>query len=224
MGGVFITGTDTGVGKTIVTGLLARYLLDKGNKVITQKWIQTGCKDFAHSDVTIHQHLMGQKSKAGNVLPYMFKFPASPHLAAEIEKRRITPSKIKRYYKRLEEKFDFVLVEGVGGALVCFDRKNLVIDIAKELNLPVLVVAQNKLGAINHTLLSIEALKKRNFKILGIVFNNLKNENARILKDNLKVVKKLSKVRVFGALLWDKKLNKLYDGFLPIGKKIQEQL
>ena len=229
MKGIFVTGTDTGVGKTIITGLLARYLSENNFKVITQKWVQTGCNDFSGSDVAAHLKLTGSQENMSkpyqkHMLSYVYKFTASPHLAALLENRRTVPCKIKRSYEFLSKKFDLVIVEGVGGALVPYDKKNLVIDIAKELNLPVLVVAQNKLGAVNHTLLTIEALQKRKMKILGIVFNDVKNENRLILKDNPDIIQSLSRVRILGILPWEENIGRMYEMFIPIGRNIKKQI
>lgn len=222
---IFVAGTDTGVGKTIVTGLLSRYLLEKGYRVVTQKWIQTGCKGYS-GDIDIHLNFMRKKKEEfGNyfssMMPYTFKFASSPHLAASLEKKRISILKIKESLKTLCEHFDFVIVEGMGGLLVPLNAKELLIDVVGELNLPVLLVAGNRLGVINHTLLSIEALKIRDIKILGIIFNNiLKDEKSIILKDNPKIVNNLTGVTVLGILPWINNPYQLQKRFIPIGSKI----
>lgn len=209
MRGIFVTGTDTGVGKTVVAGLLARFLKEKGCRALTQKWIETGC---------------GNLNKAYSLTrPYTFKLAASPHLAAAQEKRNIRKEKIKNSFKILAKNFDWVIVEGIGGALVPFNKKNLVIDIAKELNLPVVIVTANKLGAINHTLLTIEALRKRKMKIIGILFNNLlPKTNPLILKDNPKIIKALSGKKILGILPYCKDRDLLYRKFISIGKNINQ--
>lgn len=148
--GIFITGTDTGIGKTVCCGLLARYLADRGHRVITQKWVQTGNKDFS-LDTNLHLKLMKRRKKEikdylSYVAPYTFKFAASPHLAASLEKKKVQVAKIKQSFKVLAQRFDFVIVEGIGGALVPLNRKKLLLDLVKELNLPLLIVAGNKLG------------------------------------------------------------------------------
>ncbi len=170
---IFIAGTDTGVGKTVVTRLLARHLSDKGYKVATQKWVETGVV----------------KSQA----VFSFKLAASPHLAARREGKTVNIKKIKKKLKKLSDDHDFIIVEGTGGLLVPLDERRLFIDIVKELKLPVLLVSANRLGTINHTLLSLEALRARKMKVLGVVFNNVtRRENKLILKDNPRIVKKLS--------------------------------
>ena len=163
---IFITGTDTGVGKTLITGLLARFFAEKENNVITQKWIQTGSRDFSE-DIETHLKIMGRSKDVISgledfVSPYTYTFPASPHLAAEIDNTAVDEGKIKSAFNELSNKFDVVLVEGVGGFLVPINERKTVADIAEELNIPVIIVAENRLGAINQTLLTIEAIKKRN--------------------------------------------------------------
>ncbi len=220
---IFVTGTDTGVGKTVVTGLLARFLKEKSYSIITQKWIQTGSVGFS-SDIDSHLKIMGCdgndiRNYLPYVSPYIFKTSCSPHLASKIEGKRISAERIKRSFKILSREFDFVIIEGIGGALVPFNEKRLVIDIAKELDLPVLVVAQNKLGVINHVLLTIEALKNRGMKMLGIIFNNAKGENKKILADNPRIIKALSGEKILGVLPWMKNYDKLYKEFIPIGDR-----
>ena len=225
MRGIFVTGTDTGVGKTIVTGLLARYLSDKGLNVITQKWVQTGSKDYT-PDTETHLGLMCEKKKdltryLANISPYTLKFAASPHLAASLERKKIDIKKIKRAYKELSRNFDIVIAEGAGGALVPISKKRLMIDIARELDLPVLIVTANKLGAINHTLLTVEAIKKRGMNIAGIVFNNIDAKvDDIILKDNIRIIRHITGQPVLGVLPRVRNKNLLYEKFLPVGQKV----
>ena len=225
MKAVFISGTDTGVGKTIVSGLLARYLCEKGYRTTTQKWVQTGSRKFS-PDVALHLKLMGAQTKRMRqynslVCPYVLNFAGSPHLAASYQGKVIRIETIKKSFYSLVRNFDFVVVEGVGGALVPFNRKKLIIDVVKDLRLPVIIVAANKLGAINHTLLTLEALRARKMKIIGVVFNNnRKGENKIIARDNPRIVKELSKENVLGILPWESNKDLLYKKFVPIGKKI----
>ncbi|MEA3305521.1 MAG: dethiobiotin synthase, partial [Candidatus Omnitrophota bacterium] len=219
------TGTDTGVGKSVISGLLGRYLSGKGCRVITQKWVQTGSKNFSE-DVELHLKLMKRKKRhiekyLSYVSPYTFKSASSPHLAAALEKKTISADKIKKSFRFLSDEFDFVIIEGVGGALVPFSNKKLVIDIARELDLAVLVVAGNRLGVINHTLLTLEAIKKRNMKTIGIIFNNQpRKTDDVILKNNPRIIKKLTGETILGVLPWMKDKEQLYKKFTPIGKRI----
>lgn len=229
MKGIFVTGTDTGIGKTIVAGLLARFLAEAGYKVITQKWVETGTLGFS-KDVSLHLKLLGKKKKEfkkylADISPYVFKFVSSPHLASGLERKRINTERIKKSFKSLTKAFDFVVVEGAGGALVPLNKKKLIIDLAKELNLPVVVVVGNKLGAINHTLLTLEALKARKMKIAGVVFNNFASRGSSIiLKDNLKIIEAISNQKISGSLPWAKDKSVLHKSFKKIGKNILTNL
>jgi dethiobiotin synthetase len=224
MRAIFVTGTDTGVGKSVVCGLLARYAEERGLGVVTQKWIQTGSHGFS-DDVKLHLKIMRRpKSAIRNYLnaisPYNFPAALSPHKASRLENKNIRPENIKKSFRSLTKIFDLVIIEGIGGLLVPYSNNGLVIDMVRDLNLGVLLVSQNKLGAINHTLLSLEALKARKLKCLGIVFNNARKEKKIILQDNPRIIRKLSRQKVFGILPWEKNFERLYTKFKPIGKGI----
>ncbi|HAJ56721.1 MAG TPA: dethiobiotin synthase [Candidatus Omnitrophica bacterium] len=229
MKAIFVAGTDTGVGKTVVTGCLARFFSQKGLRVITQKWVQTGAKKDISEDIDFHLKMMGKdrddiRDYKNTVMPYVFNLSASPHLASRLERKNISSKKIKKSFGALSSCFDAVIVEGAGGVLVPIDSRHFLIDIAKDLKLPVLLVAENRLGAINQALLSIEALRARGMDVLGVIFNDLKKYDARILKDNPRIIKKLSGVRVFGTLPRGKSGEEIYRSFVPIAQKIQMRL
>ena len=230
MGGVFITGTDTGVGKSVITGLLARYLSEAGYSLITQKWVQTG-SERGKGDIKVHLQMMGKKkeffSYLPQMLPYTFTFPSSPHLSARLENKRIDVRRIRRSFTALVQKFEFVLVEGTGGVLVPLSKRSLLIDIARDFHLPVILVIQNRLGAINHSLLSIEAVRARRMGLIGVIFNNLaqsKRENPLILEDNVKIIKAMGRVDVLGSLPYSENLQGLYEEFKPIGARVEARL
>ena len=230
MAGVFVTGTDTDVGKTVVTGLLARAWQDQGLRVVTQKWVQSGCVGFSE-DIDTHLDLMGLTRDAVKdvqeaVCPYLFPLPASGHLAAEDAGQIIDPEVLKRHYCTLENIYDRVLVEGMGGLLVPYDRCTLIVDVVQELNLPVLIVAKNKLGTVNHCLLTIEALQRRNLSILGVVFNGPEGGGDAVTQDNPCIVQEISGVPVLGELPWieDKqRLQALFESIsIAIDKAIEK--
>jgi dethiobiotin synthetase len=225
--GIFITGTDTDVGKTLVTGLLAQYLLGQTWSVMTQKWVQSGCSGFPE-DIDTHLRWMGRTREGianykDAVCPYVFALPASPHLAAEAEGRSIDLAVIKQAYERLAARFDCVLVEGTGGALVPYSRQALLLDLTDDLDLPVLIVAKNQLGAINHTLLTVEAIQGRGLTTAGIVFNGPEHEPDLISQDNPKIIQALTDVPVLGSLPWTLDEATLIRAFEPIGRAIWDR-
>jgi dethiobiotin synthetase len=207
MKGVFVTGTDTGVGKTVVCGLLAGFLLKRGIRVATQKWVQTGA-GAGPEDLAVHRRLMGMPEASPGQLPdfcpYRFPFPASPHLAAAREGEAIDASVIEAAYRRLSASHDLVLVEGTGGFLVPLTAGLLCADLVARLGLSALLVVGNRLGCVNHALLTVEAIRARGVPLEGLVFNRLPThaEGApeEVLVDNVRTVAKLSGVRVLGEL------------------------
>ena len=183
---IFITGINTDVGKSYVTGLLARYLQKQGHSVITQKIAQTGC--IAESeDIKIHRELMEipatDEDKSGLTCPYVFEPAMSPHLAAKLAGTEIDCGKINTATDELAAKYDYVIVEGVGGLYVPLSENIKVIDLIAERDYPVILVSSPVLGSINHTLMSIELLKQNSIKLLGIAYN-LYDSNNQDITDN----------------------------------------
>ena len=191
----YVTGIDTEIGKTIVTGKIAAYLNRIGTKTTTMKPIQTGCTGIAE-DILTHRAIMGIKpDKYDNdhrTNPVVFRFPASPHLAAELEDRTIDLELIDRSLKTLQENFDCVLVEGAGGIYVPITRDYTSLDLVKKNDFPVIIVSSPRLGSINHTMLTIEILKNSGVKIAGLVYNMFPPEKEEITKDSLGVIKHFS--------------------------------
>jgi dethiobiotin synthetase len=228
---LFISGTDTDVGKTVVTALLAQYLQRQGYRVATQKWVQTGCANPIADDISVHQQY--QQSQAPAVdnaavpcasSPYIFKTPCSPHLASQLENRPIKPAFIRQNLNALTKQSDAVLIEGSGGILVPLTSKLLLIDLVQKFHLPVLLVVGNKLGAINQALLTIEALQHRNIDILGLVCNNYFPEADYIQADNPKAIAHFSKQTVFGTLPYLSSPQDLSAAFQSIGAQICRKL
>lgn len=224
---LFITGTNTGVGKTVVCGCLARFLSRQGINVGIQKWVSTGNK-YTSEDIEYSLALQGRsidKSDDPTLLsPYTFDFPSSPHLAAELEGEKISLGKIKKSYYALLDRHDLLLVEGVGGVLVPLTRDYLLIDLMADLALPVLIVAHSGLGTINHSLLTIEALRKRNINIVGMVFN-FAGEGDRIIEDdNMKIIAHLGGIHVFGSLPKVDSQEMLIERFELIGENIHRSV
>lgn len=184
----FISGIDTNIGKTYATGILARSLAAKGHKVITQKMIQTGCEDVSE-DIEMHRQLMGipftEEDRAGLTCPYIFTYPCSPHMAAEREERIIDLATITQATHQLQEKYEYVLLEGAGGLMVPNNFCSLAIDYIKEQNYPLILVTSGKLGSINHTLLSLFACKQYGIEVKALIYNLYPKTDALIEKNTM---------------------------------------
>lgn len=197
---MFITGTGTGVGKTLVTGLLAKLFLSQGQRVITQKWVQTGA--VFPEDITTHDRLMNRQGPVDVArCPYIFPTPASPHLAAALADCSIQKEVILDYFYALKKQYDTVLVEGAGGVLVPYSQEAYLIDIAAQLHLPIVLVASTALGSINQTLLSIEAIRSRKLNLMGVFFTASSPDILpEIQQDTPQIIRKLSGEKILGIL------------------------
>ncbi|MDE2210315.1 MAG: dethiobiotin synthase [Betaproteobacteria bacterium] len=173
--GVFVTGTDTGVGKTFVAAALLRALGDAGLRAVGMKPVAAGIDPGCGVNADV-----AALARAGNVdapladrNPYAFGAPVAPHLAAHAEGRTIDIGVIVQAYGRLAARSDAVVVEGAGGALVPLDERRDMLDIACALGLPVLLVVGMRLGCLNHALLSALAIRARGLVLAGWVANRL---------------------------------------------------
>ena len=171
---LFITGIDTNIGKTFATGLIASALAGQGKRVITQKMIQTGCTDISE-DIEMHRKIQGipftEEDKSGLTCPYIFTYPCSPHMAAEKDGRTIDLAIIAEATRKLQEQYEYVLLEGAGGLMVPNDLHSLTIDYVKEQGYPIILVTSGKLGSINHTLLSLYACTQYGVPVRAVAYN-----------------------------------------------------
>ena len=189
----FVSGIDTACGKTYATGILAKRAMSAGKRVITQKFVQTGC-DGISEDIAEHRRLMGvplfEEDKNGATCPYVFKFPASPHLAARMEDVAIDLSEIADATRKLSEKFDEVFIEGAGGLMVPLCEDFLTIDYIVQENLPLILVVSSKLGSINHALLSIDVCATRGINLVKIAYNDYPKTDVHISEETRNYVKR----------------------------------
>ena len=184
---IFVSGIDTGVGKSFATGYIAKEWNAKGIRTITQKFIQTGNEDISE-DIEIHRKIAGTgflpEDESRLTMPEIYSYPCSPHLAAEIDGRPIDFSKIEKAAEILAGQYDRVLQEGAGGLMVPLTRDLLTIDYVRDRQLPLILVTSGKLGSINHTLLSLEAIKSRGIRLHSLVFNMYPEEEDTTISDD----------------------------------------
>lgn len=174
--GIFVTGTDTGVGKTIVAATLARLLRMNGVKVGVMKPVTSGCReenDELFSDDALLLCQAAGIPYSEDVVPYRLREPLAPAEAAKSEGVRIDFSQIKEVYQRLATSYDYVIVEGAGGLMVPLSGGLLIADLAREIGLPLLVVARPGLGTINHTVLTCFAAQQMGLRVAGVIVNGM---------------------------------------------------
>jgi len=193
---VFVTATDTDIGKTMIASALVVGMRERGIRCGVMKPVQC-----AGNDALFLKRVSGAGDPLGIINPFSFRRPLSPHLAARLESRHISLKKILRCYEMLRERHDFLVVEGAGGLLVPLSGRMLVADMIKALDLDIVIVARAGLGTINHTLLTIEAAARRNIRIVGIVYNQSTRGPLTVCEeDNPVIIRKLSAIRTLGLV------------------------
>lgn len=192
----FITGTDTGVGKTYITKLLVESLRSEGKYAVGFKPISCGDRE----DATILAAASGNLP-LDEVNPLHFPSAVAPHVAALLENKTINPAEIIASYKTISEKYDPVIVEGAGGWEVPITQTYFVSDLAKDLNLPVILVAANRLGALNHILLSLAAIEAKGLKCAGIILNQLEDEMDTPMITNKGIIESLTNVPLLDHII-----------------------
>lgn len=180
----FVTGIDTDAGKSYATGYIARRWNSEGHRTITQKLIQTGNAGYSE-DIDLHRRIMGidhtEEDRAGYTMPEIFTYPASPHLASRLDNRPVDFRKIEEATGILSARYDRVLLEGAGGLMVPLTEDYLTIDYIQEKDYPVIFVTSGRLGSINHTLLSLEAIRNRGIRLEMVVYNRYPETDDQII-------------------------------------------
>lgn len=181
----FVSGIDTNIGKSYATGFLAREWNKAGIRTITQKLIQTGNTDSSE-DIELHRRIMGTgmllEDRERLTMPEIYTYPCSPHLAEEIDHRPIDFARIEEATKELSRRFDTVLLEGAGGLMVPLTRSLLTIDYVARHGYPLILVMSGRLGSINHTLLSLEAIQRRGIRLHTVAYNLFPPEEDKIIQ------------------------------------------
>ena len=201
--GYFISGTDTGVGKTVVTAcLLALYRKQEINAGI-MKPIETGvdpeCSSGANSDAKFLLEVSGNQDALEEVCPVSLKPAAAPLQAARMIGQTLDIDSIVRNFRKLQSRHDQMLVEGIGGLMVPLKRDYLVLDLIKDIQLPLIVVSRIALGTLNHTLLTLKTAQETGIEIAGVILNRLKNEPLNEIElEQADLIEELSGIPVLG--------------------------
>jgi dethiobiotin synthetase len=202
--GLFVTGTDTGVGKTYVTALLLAELRRRGVRAAAFKPIS--CGTGGRRDAEVYASIMHHELPLDVINPVYLRHPLAPSVAAKLERKRIDLQKIFRVYRQLTSSFSVVLVEGAGGLMVPIRDNFFVADLAKTMKLPLLVVARLGLGTINHSLLTIQQARVHGLTIAGIILNDtVGGKRGLAEKTNIEVIPALCRTPLIGVVPHGKK-------------------
>lgn len=214
--GVFITGTDTGVGKTVLSAALAAALARLGHDVGVMKPVETGVSlsKPASSDAARLQAIVESEETLGAICPYRFELPVAPVAAAHADRRSIDLGIIRQMYRLLAKHYDYTVVEGVGGVRVPLTEKADVMDLAVALKLPVVVVGRAGLGGINHALLTVDALQRRKLPLVALMLNRthpVRSAELRLQeRTTIEALRKRAGVPVLGPLAYDPTFGKSF--------------
>ncbi len=212
--GIFITGTDTGVGKTAVTASLARSVQAQGLSVGVMKPIETGANqaNTLRSDAHRLKNALQSTQSPDSVCQYAFPDPIAPLSAANRWKQTINLQSIQSAYLKLTENYEWVFIEGVGGVMVPITNDSQVRDLIKMLQLPCIIVGHAILGSVNHLLLTLDALTNLEIQVLAIILNHSQPANNSEIhqlqtESTVQLIQKLSGVPVFGPLAFENAFN-----------------
>ena len=210
--GLFVTGTDTGVGKTLIAGAIAKILADKGRNVGVFKPIATGCKrtwdGLISSDTEFLAWCANSDLSLSTITPVGYRTPAAPIVSAAREGLPIDFGKIAAAYKDICRDSDIIIVEGIGGVRVPLTEQFDLLDLAVEFALPVVIVARPNLGTINHTLMTIDCVRAAELKIAGVVINGYNAVNSTVAEDTAaETIGKCGREKILAVVPFDEIVN-----------------
>jgi dethiobiotin synthetase len=193
---LFIAGTDTGVGKTVLAGALAAALRAKGRDVGVMKPVACGGRE----DVEFLKRRAGCSDPEALINPVSYTEPLSPNVAAQRSGRALRVADIEAAFRQLRARHEHLIVEGCGGLLVPLNARFFVIDLIRRFKARTVLVSRSGLGAINHTLLSLEALRRRRIEPVGVIFNRLSSGPLTVPeRTNPAVVARIGRTRALGV-------------------------
>jgi dethiobiotin synthetase len=203
--GVFVTGTDTGVGKTWIAAGLTAVLRQWGLKAVYFKPIQSGCPVAAGrlipTDARLARELAGLQEPLELLTPITLRLPLAPAVAAQQEGARVDFNQVAEALRQLASRYDFLVVEGAGGLCVpLLDTRFLVLHLITWLRLPLLVVARAGLGTINHTALTVMAARQHGLPVAGVILNRYPQEPSLAEATNPEVIEAITEVPVLGKV------------------------
>lgn len=197
---LFVTGTDTGVGKTVVTAAIAALAVAAGRRTAVYKPAQTGVGPGEPGDLEFVRAAADGSPLLRTDCAYRLREPLAPSVAARLEGKAVEPSRLAETYARLSEGADTILVEGAGGLLVPLAHGYLMADLARDLGLPVLVVARPGLGTLNHTALTVGTARARGLEVAGIVLSGFPLDPDLATATNPREIERLTAARLLGAM------------------------
>lgn len=195
-GSVFVTGTGTEVGKTVVAAVIAHALAEAGKRVAVFKPAVTGLEESSEADHELLRRAARSTQSDEEIAPYRYGPPMSPHLAAALAGDKVDPERLLAAARAAADGANALVCEGVGGLLVPLARDYLVRDFAADLGLPLVVAASPSLGTINHTLLTIEAARAVSLDVAAVVLTAWPDEPSTIERSNRETIADLGGVEV----------------------------
>jgi dethiobiotin synthetase len=202
--GFFFTGTDTGVGKTLITGALAKALAGTGQRVGVMKPLESGCRRHGGrlipEDALFLKKMSGSEDDLSLICPYAFARPLAPGIAAQKENSAIDLERVAAAFDRIASRGDLVLVEGAGGLMVPVDEQHLTADLVRLLGLPLIIIARTALGTINHSLLTVKQARAEGLEVRGIILNKTSPEPDEAEETNPAAIQKFSCVPLLGII------------------------
>ncbi len=225
--GIYVVGTDTEIGKTLVTGALVYNLRKNGYKTVYFKAALSGAESVNGTVIPGDTEFVCSIANIGeeyeDLTPYIYKTAVSPYLASKLENNPIDIKVINDKFNDLKKKYDYIICEGSGGVTCPIADVNNEIytldNLIKDMNMDVILVARAGLGTINHTLLTVDYLKNRGIAIRGIIINGY--EDNKLCNDNIKMIKSMTSIPILGIMPL---INKESDKFLEDVKNVSEKI
>ena len=222
---LIVVGTDTEIGKTVITGLIAHWFTQIGISVTTQKWVQTGAD--TSDDLNVHDQYAPDMTVFPEEVrcPYRFNSPVSPHFASALAQDTISLNKVKTAFYALAKQVELLICETSGGILVPYSQNERQLDLVDQLAVPVVVVAPNQLGVLNQAMLTVERLQQHKHHVVGVILSQrCLDVDVDLMRNNEATLSHWLSAPVLGTVPYcvDDVLKK--ESFQLIGAQLKRQL